>query len=842
MSAWEDTLRELRGQFVSGSLARVKRLRELAAALRANPSDAALCRNLMVLFHGMAGAGKTTCALELVYCYQTGRFQECVWYRAPEAEDDIGGALGQFAIAMERKLPGLAMVHLVERAEEFAAWLPRLTERLKERSTLLVLDNLESLLTPEGKWRDARWGQLVGALLAHRGFSRTVFTSRVRPVEVEATRLLVEPIHALSLGESVVLARELPNLRKLPGSDDGRKLLCRTLAVVQGHPKLIELADGQAGDPKALAAHLDRAAAAWAGDEGRLEAFFTQGESSFDAQEFLEALAGWTRGVAAALPPASRHLFFFLCALEVEDREEQVVETVWPQLWPGLKREGDAPDLGATLAPVISVGLVDLGHAGYAIHPGVAEAGREEAGAAFQATVDMELAAFWWSLLLGGQEAEEQGSGPLIVRAGLAVAPYLVRQRQWYAAAGALEQVICRHQSPESVAEALPLVRRIAQEMQGTEHELQTAGVLAHTLRWAGLWREAEVESRRIVEQALAREEFRTAFAALGDLINLLRDTGRPKEGSSLVDEMKECARQANLGPWTQLGNEGTRLQLLADIGRYEEVLSAVGELRELMQVLSTQDRDGVIEEAMEPWNVREGILDIGRAAALGLGRSEEALALNAEIIVSAEARGAAALQLADIRLNDYGPLLRLSRYKEARELLLFGRSVYESEGDARRLGRAFSALAQLEGTLGHHKQAVTFEATALRYKYAVGSPEECAISHNNLAIHLLGDGTAASISLAHRLAAMVIVFQAWSGHLATHLPALAAHVGLFAQPPLPRSFDELCENVEQVEGVHFRELFARLPLRAPDGDAALQEVLRLAREAGTGGSGQGNG
>ena len=59
MSGWEDTLRELRDQFVSTSLRRVDRLQEVTAALRANPSDAALCRELMVLFHGLAGAGTT---------------------------------------------------------------------------------------------------------------------------------------------------------------------------------------------------------------------------------------------------------------------------------------------------------------------------------------------------------------------------------------------------------------------------------------------------------------------------------------------------------------------------------------------------------------------------------------------------------------------------------------------------------------------------------------------------------------------------------------------------------------------------------------------------------------
>lgn len=49
----------------------------------------------------------------------------------------------------------------------------------------------------------------------------------------------------------------------------------------------------------------------------------------------------------------------------------------------------------------------------------------------------------------------------------------------------------------------------------------------------------------------------------------------------------------------------------------------------------------------------------------------------------------------------------------------------------------------------------------------------------------------------------------------------------------MPRSFAALCSLVEQIEGVRFRELWEALPRRAPSGDEALAEVLRLARETG---------
>jgi hypothetical protein len=43
-----------------------------------------------VLFYGMAGAGKSACALEPSYRHERDRFRGQVWYKAPEAGSDIG--------------------------------------------------------------------------------------------------------------------------------------------------------------------------------------------------------------------------------------------------------------------------------------------------------------------------------------------------------------------------------------------------------------------------------------------------------------------------------------------------------------------------------------------------------------------------------------------------------------------------------------------------------------------------------------------------------------------------------------------------------------------------------
>jgi CHAT domain len=101
----------------------------VTAMTRASAALAAEGQESGVLFHGMAGVGKTTCAIELSYHHQAvGRFQALVWYSAPEADKDIQLALRDFALAMERQLPGFAMVHVVDSEAALQAWLPRLTQ------------------------------------------------------------------------------------------------------------------------------------------------------------------------------------------------------------------------------------------------------------------------------------------------------------------------------------------------------------------------------------------------------------------------------------------------------------------------------------------------------------------------------------------------------------------------------------------------------------------------------------------------------------------------------------------------------------------------------------------
>ncbi len=64
------------------------------------------------------------------------------------------------------------------------------------------------------------------------------------------------------------------------------------------------------------------------------------------------------------------------------------------------------------LAPLVAAGLVDKKTSepdaeafAVTIHPGVAEAGRSDAGPEFQAAVDQELAATWATVMKRGRDA-----------------------------------------------------------------------------------------------------------------------------------------------------------------------------------------------------------------------------------------------------------------------------------------------------------------------------------------------------------------------------------------------------------------------------------------------------
>src|ERR1019366_1139458 len=158
-----------------------------------------------------------------------------------------------------------------------------------------------------------------------------------------------------------------------------------------------------------------------------------------------------------------------------------------------------------------------------------------------------------------------------------------------------------------------------------------------------------------------------------------------------------------------------------------EEVLAAVEARREEMKGMPESRGEN---ETIEPWQAKEALLNTGLEAASGLERWQEVLSLNQEMIQAKVSRGATALEVARVRFNNNGPLLRLGRYGEARTLLHRCRAVFESAGDTEDLGWVHSGIADLENRLQHFQEAVRHESTALRLTYSALRPRTCAISH----------------------------------------------------------------------------------------------------------------
>jgi tetratricopeptide (TPR) repeat protein len=331
-----------------------------------------------ILLHGMAGAGKTACALELAYRHADS-FAATAWWQAPTREEEWTTALADLANRLDIQLAGdgftiAGHIGTVTALENF---LPRLRAAMANSGILLVLDNLETLLTPDGTWRDDRMAKLITALTDHDGESRVILTSRIPPANLASgplsARAVTLPVNALSRDESVALARELPNLRALLHADAGpvrtdqpatakrlraqeadRDRVLRVLRIVQGHPKLMELANAAAADRNRLDAQLAAAEHAVTAEGSvaarSLDAFFRDGTTTLHPAQFLDTLTAWTITALGVLSPATRLMAAFVACLEDNDRLSYVIEATWADLCRRLGRPvqalGPEPTLG----------------------------------------------------------------------------------------------------------------------------------------------------------------------------------------------------------------------------------------------------------------------------------------------------------------------------------------------------------------------------------------------------------------------------------------------------------------------------------------------------------------
>jgi hypothetical protein len=659
--------------------------------------------------------------------------------------------------------------------------------------------------------------------------------------------LQVESVDALSLDEALLLARELPHLRDLirgtlPGVDRdlSRRLALGVLNVAQGHPKLLELADGQAADPARLAALVEAGDQAWRAAGGLPDGFFATGHAAAPATEhasapaadYLRVLAAWTTVVAGTLAAGERALFWFLCCLEEPDRDRAVLDDTWGGLWDRLGLDGPPPEPGQAIAAIAARGLVAVAHEpeSYAIHPGVAEAGRAEAGKPFREAADAEAAAFWVGVFQSASGETGDGTGAvdtgLVVRAGLAAVPYLLRREQWAAAAIVLEHAFIRAPSRANAAAVLPAIEEIA------AHDTSYAGVAAGVLQVIDP-AAAEARLRAYLDAAVARGDYLAAAVTAGRLVDTCRGGGRLAEALTLVGQKAGYTRQAALGPWTQLVDEVGRLQVLNAMGQAGRVLVEVERLRGHMQTLPVVPGP---DEAVVPWNVREALLDTGRYAARQLNRWEDALDLSAAQIGSKRDRRAPAADVARARFNDYGPLLRLGRTGQALDLLLECLQVFQDANDIKSLGNTLGALADVEDTRGHGDAAIRMTRDALRYNYLAGDVIAITVSYHNLGDYLGGQARQPASALACHLASALIRALTGAGGAGRSVRAAAVDLRAFgAAATPPADVAALCGQVGEIPGADLHRLLTALATDPAATEQALHGLITQAEaEAAT--------
>lgn len=780
-----------------------------------------------VLLFGMPGGGKTACALELAYGHEHA-FDRLVWYKAPDQGTDIAGALTDFALTLERGLNGPQMV-LAAYEGNLAAFLPRLTRLLQNRRLLIVIDNADSLLTDDGCWGDERWGDVIDALAGQPdGLTRLILTSRRVPARIHGLR--VEAVGMLSADESLLLAREFPNFNALARGETrgmerrtARRLARRTFQIAQGHPKMLELADRQAAHPKRLSELMEADPDSWRAGPPR--AFFDVEETAAGEADYLDVFAAWTHAVSETLTDGERDLFWVLCCLIEPDRIRFVLDVIWPGLWKYLGREGPPPDLDSTLVALTARGLAEADgkNDSYKVQIGIVLAGRNQAGKTFNKAVAAAAGEYWITALR--YTSGESGHGVRSdwrIRALQSSIFYHIEYEDWKTAAAALALSFIEFPSRTDAATVTALMQEIIR------HEPSTANMLTMVMQKIDPT-SVEAHTRDGLVDAVARSDYREATALGARLIDIYRASAQLQEALVLADQTNVYCRQAGLGPRTQIFHELQRLQVLLQMGNARSVLSEIQQLRD--RIRNVAEAPGP-DESVEPWVVRELLLETGRSAALQLSRWADALDFSADLVASLQARRTPANDIAQAKFGDYDALLGLGRINEALEILLSCRQAFQDAGDITMLGKTFGALADVEDERGRGDTAISMQRDALRYAYLSGETKDIAVSYQHFGLYLhRASQPALALALASHLAAALIC--ALTDIRPRYDPVLHAAINLHelgADAVPPGDVAELCRQVGDIPGTDLPRLIATLSPVPDTAERALHELIAQAQ------------
>jgi hypothetical protein len=205
-----------------------------------------------VLLRGVGGVGKSSIAGRVMH-----RLVSQGWVVAAIAgpldlthlTTVVAGAVDELTDSTAREL----LTRLTQPADD-AIRVGQFARALRDHRLLLVLDNFEDNLTPEGdSFLDEATPTVLRTLLSAAGRGRLLITCRY-PLPSLASELRDITVAPLSRAQARKLVLRLPGLHGLNLDDQAR-----ALALTGGHPRLLELIDAVLrGNPQRLTSMADR--------------------------------------------------------------------------------------------------------------------------------------------------------------------------------------------------------------------------------------------------------------------------------------------------------------------------------------------------------------------------------------------------------------------------------------------------------------------------------------------------------------------------------------------------------------------------------------------------------
>ena len=126
-------------------------------------------------------ASTRSCALELAYEHRDD-FQALVWHQGPTASSDVPGSFDDLIRSLDRQLVNLHMADQVDTDQALHDFMPKLSGLLRTRLVLLVIADVDMLLTSQGNWTNPSWQLVIEAMYEHTGGSRLIITSNHAPL------------------------------------------------------------------------------------------------------------------------------------------------------------------------------------------------------------------------------------------------------------------------------------------------------------------------------------------------------------------------------------------------------------------------------------------------------------------------------------------------------------------------------------------------------------------------------------------------------------------------------------------------------------------------------------